>query len=210
MGRQNRRLPDERQTGIRLSPTRKPDELCAIQAIVVAQPAHPTLTWLLLASALASSCRTEDASRAASELGGPEPVSESAAHETEGRRAGVPADRMEQALGAQAKKHAKNLLRDDVRFDGELDQGKHGDHLLVLKSIYCYRILGVGGPDVVDLDLALFDPDGVEVQRDLGQDAFPVLGQPVNLCPPEPGAYRLQVGMYEGHGPYVVGVYHTP
>lgn len=172
------------------------------------------LTLGTLALAVASACDTETTSRASDELSAAEEVMPADApgkpEPEQASAKGVPVGRMAQALGARSKKHAADLVPDDASFEGELDEGKRSDHLLVLKSIYCYRLLGVGGPEVGDLDLALFDPDGVEVQRDLGEDAFPVLGQPVNLCPPQPGAYRLQVSMYEGHGPYVVGVFHTP
>jgi hypothetical protein len=71
--------------------------------------------------------------------------------------------------------------------------------------------LGVSGDGVEDLDLLLFDPDGVQVQQDPAQDRFPVLGMQTELCPAAgAGAFRLQVVMYKGSGTFNVGVYKTP
>jgi hypothetical protein len=50
----------------------------------------------------------------------------------------------------------------------------------------------------------------VETQQDPAQDRFPVLGLQAEICPPQNGAYRLQVHMYKGGGSFVARVYRTP
>ena len=63
---------------------------------------------------------------------------------------------------------------------------------------------------IEDLDLLLFDPNGVLAQQDPAQDRFPTLGVQTELCPPSSGAYRLQASLYKGDGAYVVRSYRTP
>jgi hypothetical protein len=115
-----------------------------------------------------------------------------------------------QVLAIKAKKYARGLLAEGAAIVGELPQGGHSDHLTVLRGSFCYRILGVGGDGVEDLDLILYDPNGVQLQQDPAQDRFPVLGIGAEICPVMAGAYRIQVQMYKGTGAFAVGVYRTP
>ena len=117
---------------------------------------------------------------------------------------------LDQMLARAAKKYAKELVADSAMIRGTLAAGERSDQLLVLRGTYCYRILGVGSDGVEDLDLFLYDPDGVQTQQDPGQDRFPVLGLQSEICPPGSGAYRLQALMYKGTGSYVLRVYRTP
>lgn len=116
----------------------------------------------------------------------------------------------EQALAQQAKRYAQALLADGPIVKGSLAQGARSEQLLVLRGGYCYRVLGAGGEGVEDLDLLLYDPNGVEVQQDPAQDAFPILGQQSEICPSTSGAYRLQVLMYKGSGDFALRAYRTP
>lgn len=89
-------------------------------------------------------------------------------------------------------------------------QATAAHHLLVLQRGHCYRILGVGGTGVVDLDLALFDGDQIERYQDASSDRYPQLGVRPSLCPRQAQAYRLEVRAYRGQGPYSVTVYESP
>lgn len=118
-----------------------------------------------------------------------------------------PAGTLERLLFDKASKYAAGLRPMDEPFDGVLEAGQRRDQLLVLEYGKCYRMLAVGGPEVEDLDLVLHDPDNVQVQRDLGEDPYPVLGDQAEICPPTPGAYRLQITMFKGRGRYLARAY---
>ena len=120
------------------------------------------------------------------------------------------AEALDALLARRAKRHAQGLVPDGTILHGTLREGARSDQLLVLRGGFCYRVLGVAGPDVKDMDLFLYDPNGVQTHQDPGQDRFPVLGMQSELCPSASGAYRLQAMMYQGGGPYAIGVYRTP
>jgi hypothetical protein len=113
-------------------------------------------------------------------------------------------------LTLKAKKYAKDWKSEGPTIRGELREGGHSDHLLVMRAGFCYRVVGVAGDGVEDFDLLLFDANGVQVQQDPAQDRFPVLGQHSEICPTASGQYRVQAVMYKGGGPFVLGVYKTP
>jgi hypothetical protein len=117
---------------------------------------------------------------------------------------------LEQTLAQKAKKYAQGLVAEGPVIRGMLHEGARADQLVVLRGGFCYRILGAGGDGVEDMDLFLYDPDGVQTQQDPGQDRFPVLGLQAELCPAASGAFRLQALMYKGGGAYAVRVYRTP
>ncbi len=76
-----------------------------------------------------------------------------------------------------------------------------------LQAGHCYKIIGVGGVGVQDLDLKLFDPANSQVDQDIATDNFPVIGLQRPLCPSVAGQYRLEVVMYTGQGEYGVQVF---
>jgi len=73
----------------------------------------------------------------------------------------------------------------------------------------CYKIIGVGGPGVIDLDLKLYDPSNQVIDEDVATDNYPVIGlrQDHPLCPQTAGQYRLEVVMYQGQGDFGVQVF---
>lgn len=115
----------------------------------------------------------------------------------------------EHVLVRAQKRHAAGMVAIGKPITGKLAQGARSDHLLVLESGRCYRIVGVGGDGVQDMDLFLYDPQGVQSNLDASQDRYPVLGTQTEICPSSSGAYRLQVQMYQGGGEFAIGVYRT-
>jgi hypothetical protein len=76
-----------------------------------------------------------------------------------------------------------------------------------LQAGHCYKIIGVGGVGVQDLDLKIFDPANTQVDQDIATDNFPVIGLQRPLCPAAAGQYRLEVVMYTGQGEFGVQVF---
>ena len=68
----------------------------------------------------------------------------------------------------------------------------------------CYRIIGVGGAGVRDLDLRLRDMNGNVVDQDVATDNFPVLGLQRPLCLNWTGTFQIEVIMYSGSGEFGV------
>jgi hypothetical protein len=99
-------------------------------------------------------------------------------------------------------------VKQDKLFRGTLAERARQSYLAVLPYGYCYRFIGTGGPGVGDLDLALHDANGVEVQRDVTDDPTPIIGAAASVCPLEASSFRLEVRMRRGAGDFVVGLFH--
>lgn len=90
---------------------------------------------------------------------------------------------------------------------GNLNQGGSQNYAVNMVPGQCYKIIGVGGPGVSDLDLKLYDPAGTMVDQDIATDNFPVIGLQHQLCPTAAGQYRLEVLMFSGSGEFGVQVF---
>jgi hypothetical protein len=121
----------------------------------------------------------------------------------------VPDDALGKRLALAAQELAPTQILHAAVLRDRLARGGRRDFLTVLVAEHCYRILGVGDDGVGDLDLVLFDPNGVEVRRDLDQAPRATLGVDAELCPFEAGAYRLEARVTDGEGEVLVGVYRT-
>ena len=71
----------------------------------------------------------------------------------------------------------------------------------------CYRAFAVGAPSVIDLDVAIFDPQGVLVTGDISRDRWPVVPPRGPLCAPKGGRYTIEIGVAQGSGEYVFQVW---
>lgn len=113
-------------------------------------------------------------------------------------------------MTARQQQFAQGMVAATPLQRGSLTTSQTQDFQAVLTPGRCYKIIGIGGPTVTDLDLVLFDPNGVQIQQDIATDNYPVLGLSQPLCPTVPGAYRVQVKMYSGQGEFGVQVFSSP
>ncbi len=90
---------------------------------------------------------------------------------------------------------------------GTLATGGSQNYAVNMVPGQCYKIIGVGGPGVSDLDLKLYDPTNEMVDQDIATDNFPVIGLQRQLCPTAAGQYRLEVLMFSGAGEFGVQVF---
>ena len=118
----------------------------------------------------------------------------------------TPDDVLGRALAKAAGELAQNFTLDEAAFRVKLADGERRDLLAVLVAEHCFRILGVAGLGIEDLELVLFDGDGVQVRRDLDDGSRAAIGVDASLCPPVAAEYRLQVSA-KGAGEALVGVY---
>jgi hypothetical protein len=77
----------------------------------------------------------------------------------------------------------------------------------VLRDGFCYKLLAQSGDGVEDLDLFLYDGNGVLVQTDAREGPNPVLGSDRPICPQEAGVHRTEVRMIRGQGRVLVQWY---
>ncbi|UJR82230.1 hypothetical protein [Sandaracinus amylolyticus] len=113
-----------------------------------------------------------------------------------------PADALEAAIRERAPNEAMLMIPHEPVVRGELPEGERRDFTSVLRAGLCYKVLAQGGPGVSDLDLVVYSPNNVLLQRDATQSAAPVIGVQRAICPTETGLYRVEVRMARGGGTF--------
>ena len=91
------------------------------------------------------------------------------------------------------------MIRDGEALRGEADEGGARDYSHAMHPGWCYKVVGLGGEGIEDLDLRVYDPNQVLIQRDTTRDAQPYLGQ----------MGRIEVRVVMGSGPFAVQVYRS-
>jgi hypothetical protein len=71
----------------------------------------------------------------------------------------------------------------------------------------CYRIFSASDRGVVDMDMAMLDPDNNVVGHDTNEDAFPMLNPDGPFCLTRPGQYTVLVSVEKGAGSYALQVW---
>ncbi|MEQ8453628.1 MAG: hypothetical protein RLO52_04525 [Sandaracinaceae bacterium] len=120
-----------------------------------------------------------------------------------------PADELEARLRARGQEVAPWMIRDGEALRGEADEGGARDYSHAMHPGWCYKVVGLGGEGVEDLDLRVYDPNQVLIQRDTTRDAQPYLGQMRPICPGSSGTFRIEVRVVTGAGPFAVQVYRS-
>ena len=120
-----------------------------------------------------------------------------------------PADELEARLRARGQEVAPWMIRDGEALRGEADEGGARDYSHAMHPGWCYKVVGLGGEGVEDLDLRVYDPNQVLIQRDTTRDAQPYLGQMRPICPGSSGTFRIEARVVTGAGPFAVQVYRS-
>lgn len=88
---------------------------------------------------------------------------------------------------------------------GELAAGALTAYPVAAQSGLCYVTFVITADPALDVDLFVYDSDGVEVARHLAPAA--ASGAFVGFCPPRAGRHSVHVHAYAGAGPYVYAAY---
>ena len=121
-----------------------------------------------------------------------------------------PADELEAELRARGRELAPYMILEEEAMRGELpSEGATRDFGRLLRPGWCYKVIGLGGEGVEDLDVRVYEPGGGLVQRDVGTDREAYLGQMRPICPNEAATYRVQIRAATGQGPFVVQLYRS-
>jgi len=113
-------------------------------------------------------------------------------------------------MALQAQTLAFDMVPSSFLEHGVLTEGQEESFSTILEAGRCYRILGVGGASLTDLDLLLRDENGNEVAQDDATDNVPVLGRDAVICPRWTGPFSVTVRAYRGSGPYGIQVFRSP
>lgn len=118
-------------------------------------------------------------------------------------------DPLGRAIAKLADAHARGFTKQEKLMRGTLEARGRQGFLAVLTYGKCYRLLASGGPGVVDLDLVLLDPNGVEILRDTTEEPTAIVSESSPICPEEAGAYRIEARARSGEGPFAIGLYES-
>jgi hypothetical protein len=86
---------------------------------------------------------------------------------------------------------------------GAASRGSSVNYAYNLVPGHCYTVIVAGSPSATDIDLFLFDPNRRRVASDREANNLPHLSH----CASMPAAYRLEVKMHRGDGPFALGVF---
>lgn len=96
-----------------------------------------------------------------------------------------------------------------VHIGSQREQGRSERLAVSMRRGRCYRAFAVGQRGIVDLDLAIFDPQGGLVAGDLSRDRWSVAPPRGPFCPARSGRYALDIAVTEGAGEYLAQVWGT-
>lgn len=112
-------------------------------------------------------------------------------------------------MSMRARQFASGYIPVTNLFRASMGQGQTQFVTVQINPGRCYRIIGVGGPGVQDLDLRMRDMSGNVVDQDVATDNFPVLGLNRQLCPTWTGTFQVEIIMYSGGGDVGVQAFAT-
>ncbi len=123
----------------------------------------------------------------------------------------APPDFVAQQMSARYQQFAPDMVPTSPLHHGYLQQGQEEQFETVLEAGRCYRLIGVGGPSMSDLDLFIVDENGNAIAQDTATDNFPVLGLgDAPICPRWTGPFFIRALAYSGAGEYGLQIFRTP
>ncbi len=87
--------------------------------------------------------------------------------------------------------------------DAVIARGQTRSHLARLRAGHCYRVVALGAVDGLDLEAAMYTPDGVRAAQSLTSGKAASVG----YCAAASGTFRFAVSARNGQGPYVFALW---
>ena len=91
---------------------------------------------------------------------------------------------------------ARGFVQQGTTTLGTLAEGGVLRRSEVLALDHCYAVIAAASDGLSDVDLFVYDAQGAEIARDVGQDASPAL----QVCPLEAGAHTVEARAFSGAG----------
>lgn len=120
------------------------------------------------------------------------------------------ADALEERLRERAPTEAALLVPDGPAFRATLANGDRRTFTAVLRAGVCYKVLGGAAETVTDLDVLVYDPNNVLVQRDTTVAGELVIGTARGICPSDAGAWRFELVATGGEGAVIAQLWRLP
>lgn len=120
-----------------------------------------------------------------------------------------PADELEARLRARGEEVAPYMVLEGSAMRGEAEQGGARDFSRMVHPGWCYKVIGLGGEGIEDLDLRVYDMNEVLLQRDTTRDPQPYIGQMRPICPGVSASYRIEVRVISGSGAFAAQLYRS-
>lgn len=86
---------------------------------------------------------------------------------------------------------------------GAIARGETKQHIATLQAGHCYRVVVIGAADGLNLEAAMYTPDGVRAAESLTSGA----SASVAYCAATSGRFRFTVSSRDGDGPYVFALW---
>lgn len=87
--------------------------------------------------------------------------------------------------------------------DATITRGQTRSHLARLRAGHCYRVVALGASDAVNLEAALYTPDGVRSAQSLTSGRAASVG----YCAASSGTFRFAVSARDGQGTYAFALW---
>ncbi len=116
-------------------------------------------------------------------------------------------------MTTRARQFANGFVAVTDLIRGTMREGERRTEVASVVAGHCYRIIGVGGAGIRDLDLFLRDMGGRVIDQDRAPDNYPVIGLDRQLCIPQGMGNQpaqLEIVMFRGNGEIGVQVFGTP
>jgi hypothetical protein len=122
-------------------------------------------------------------------------------------------DNLAERMSLRARQFARGFIAVTDLVRGDLRAGQRRTIVAAVVGGHCYRVMGVGGAGVEDLDLALRDLTGNLIDADRSSDDVPVIGLDRQLCLPAGmgnQSVQLVIRVARGEGEVCVQVFGSP
>ena len=124
---------------------------------------------------------------------------------------GAAPDFIGQAMAIRAQQCAYDMVPSSYLEHGYLYEGQEEQFSTVFETGRCYRVIAVGAPTMIDLDLFVYDENWNLIDQDTATDNQPVLGMGANmLCPRWTGPFYITARAYRGFGEFGIQIFRTP
>jgi hypothetical protein len=101
---------------------------------------------------------------------------------------------------------ARGFVQQGATTVGTLAEGEGLQRTEPLDVEHCYAVVAAASDGLADVDLFVYDAQGAEIARDIGQDAAPAL----EVCPLEGGPHTVEVRAFSGAGGVALAVLSGP
>jgi hypothetical protein len=122
----------------------------------------------------------------------------------------APSNALEREVWQWAKESAPLYEPSESYQSATLETNSSHDMAAVLQEGRCARVYAVGEATLVDLELALIDPNGSLARQEILPGPRATLGVDHAVCPPRTAVYKIKATARKGSGAFAIRVFQSP